>query len=128
VPGLVQGVTAENVAAYNGAAIQRFLEEFPEVDALQFRMHAESGLKPAEMAGFWHEVFTMIKAKRPEIRVDLRAKELPDGIIEDAVKMGLKARVTTKYWMEQMGLPFHPAHVNRQNMHDRRHGYADLLR
>src|SRR5260370_42444207 len=30
--------------------------------------------------------------------------------------------------MEQMGLPFHPTHVPVQNQHDRRHGYADLLR
>ena len=37
-------------------------------------------------------------------------------------------RITTKYWMEQMGLPFHPTHINRQNQFDRRHSYADLLR
>src|SRR5258705_2299678 len=30
--------------------------------------------------------------------------------------------------MERMGLPFHPTHVPVQNQHDRRHGYADLLR
>lgn len=126
-PGLVSGVTTENVAGYNKAAIRAFVEHFPELDGLQFRMHAESGLKPAEMAGFWHEVFTSLKAVRPDLPIDLRAKELPDSIIADALSTGLKARVTTKYWMEQMGLPFHPTHVNRQNMHDRRHGYADLL-
>lgn len=57
----------------------------------------------------------------------LRAKELPDAVIDDALKQGLKVRVETKYWMEQMGMPFHPTHVNRQNQRDRRHGYADLL-
>jgi len=30
--------------------------------------------------------------------------------------------------MEQMGLPFHPTHIHPGNQHDRRHGYADLLR
>jgi hypothetical protein len=30
--------------------------------------------------------------------------------------------------MEQMGMPFHPTHINRQNQLDRRHSYADLLR
>src|SRR5262249_26286491 len=34
----------------------------------------------------------------------------------------------TKYWMEQMGLPFHPVHVNPEDQKNRRHGYADLLR
>ena len=79
------------------------------------------------MAGFWHEVFSFIKRTKPGLRLDLRAKELPDSIIEDALDQGLKTRVATKYWMEQMGLPFHPTHVNVENQHDRRHGYADLL-
>jgi hypothetical protein len=42
--------------------------------------------------------------------------------------MGVKIRLNTKYWAEQVGLPFHPTHINKQNQHDRRHGYADLLR
>lgn len=126
--GLVWGVTAENLAAYNKAALQKFLEVFPEIDALQFRMHAESGLRRDEMKGFWHEVFDMIRRMRPGMRVDIRAKELPDEVIADGLKQGLNLRVATKYWMEQMGLPFHPTHINRQNQRDRRHGYADLLR
>ncbi len=127
-PGLVWGITAENLASYNKAAVRKLLQVFPEIDALQFRMHAESGLKPEEMPQFWHEIFSMIRQVRPNLRVDLRAKELPDSIIEDALNQGLRARVATKYWMEQMGLPFHPTHVNRQNQHDRRHGYADLMK
>jgi hypothetical protein len=126
--GLVRGVTAENLAPYNKAALRKFLEVFPEIDAVQFRMHPESGLKRDEMKGFWHEIFGMIKQMRPGIRVDLRAKELPDDVIEDGLNQGLKLRVTTKYWMEQMGLPFHPTHINPQNQRDRRHGYADMLR
>lgn len=128
VPGLVWGVTGENLPAYTKAALRRFLDVFPEVDAIQFRMHDESGLRPDEMAGFWHEVFGLIKQTHPNLRIDLRAKGLPDAVIEDALNQGLKARVNTKYWMEQMGLPFHPTHVNRQNQRDRRHGYADMLR
>ena len=49
-------------------------------------------------------------------------------MIDDALNLGLAANVSTKYWMEQMGLPFHPTHINVQNQKDRRHGYADLLR
>jgi hypothetical protein len=128
VPGFVFGVTADNLAGYTKAALRRFLSVFPEVDAIQFRMHDESGLKREEMAGFWHEVFSFIKAEKPNLRIDLRAKDLPDAVINDALDQGLRARVNTKYWMEQLGLPFHPTHVNRQNQRDRRHGYADLLR
>jgi hypothetical protein len=128
VPGFVFGVTAENLAGYTKAALRKFLEVFPEIDGIQFRMHDESGLKRAEMAGFWHEVFSFIKAERPSMRIDLRAKDLPDAVIDDAIDQGLKARVNTKYWMEQLGLAFHPTHVNTPNQHDRRAGYADLLR
>lgn len=128
VDGLVWGVTAENLAPYNKAALRKFLEVFPEIDALQLRMHNESGLRRSEMREFWHEVFAMIRQMRPDMRVDTRAKELPDAIIDDGLAQGLNLRVATKYWMEQMGLPFHPTHVNPQNQHDRRHGYADLLR
>jgi hypothetical protein len=127
-PGLVAGLTADNLAAYTKAALQRFLEVFPEVDGLEFRMHGESGLKRDEMAGFWHEVFTMLSRFKPGLRLTLRAKELPDEVIQDALKQGLNARIETKYWMEQMGMPFHPSHINRQNQRERRHGYADLLR
>ena len=128
VPGLVWGVTADNLAAYTRVALRQFLETFPEIDAIQFRMHDESGLKHEEMGPFWHDVFTSIQKSHPKLKLDLRAKELPDAVIEDALNLGLDAKISTKYWMEQMGLPFHPTHVNVQNQKDRRHGYADLLK
>ena len=128
VPGLVWGVTADNLAAYTKASLRRFLEVFPDLDAIQFRMHDESGLKREEMQPFWHDVFSAIKQDHPNLRLDLRAKDLPDAVINDAVNLGLNSEISTKYWMEQMGLPFHPTHINVQNQKDRRHGYADLLR
>lgn len=128
VPGLVWGVTSDNLAAYTKAALRKFLATFPELDSLQLRMHEESGLKRAEMEGFWHEVFSMIRQMRPDLPVEIRAKGLPDPVIDDIVAMKLPFRIGTKYWMEQMGLPYHPTHVHPENQHDRRHGYADLLR
>lgn len=128
VPGLVWGVTTENLEPYTKAALEKFLEVFPEIDGFQFRMHSESGLKPSEMASFWHGVFAMMKQLRPGLRIDLRVKDLPDAVINDALDQGLAARVSTKYWMEQMGLPFHPTHIPHEDQTNRRHGYADLLR
>ena len=127
-PHLVAGVTTENLISYNKAALEKFMEVFPDIDAIQFRIHWESGLTRDETPKFWHDMFSHIKETRPDIKLDLRAKGLPDVVIEDAVKMGLNFRITTKYWMEQMGLPFHPTHINIQNQKDRRHGYADLLK
>lgn len=126
---LVQGVQAETLSEYTKAALTKFIELVPELDGLQLRMHNESGLKRGkEMAEFWREVFGMLKTASPDIKIDLRAKELPESIIKEAIDIGLNFTVATKYWMEQMGMPFHPTHINRENQHDRRHGYADMLR
>jgi hypothetical protein len=128
VPGLVFGVTTENLAPYTKAALRRFLEVFPDIDAIQFRMHDESGLSAEEIQPFWHDVFASIKENHPSLRLDLRAKGLPDAVIDDALALSLKAKISTKFWMEQMGLPFHPTHINTQDQSNRRHSYADLLR
>jgi hypothetical protein len=128
VPGLVWGVTGENLVAYTKAALAEFVRQVPALDAIQFRMHDESGLKPSEQEGFWRDVFQMMHEKAPNLRLDLRAKGLPDSVIQSAAEAGVPFRITTKYWMEQMGLPFHPTHINKQNQFDRRHSYADMLR
>lgn len=127
-PNLVWGVTADNLVPYTKAALAKLLRFVPAVDGLQFRMHDESGLKNSEQAAFWADVFKTMKQQHPALRLDLRAKGLPDGVIDNAVQLGVNFRIDTKVWMEQMGLPFHPAHINRENQQDRRHSYADLLR
>ncbi len=124
----VYGLNSGNLSVYTLKAFEKFLQVFPEIDRIQFRMHPESGLTREEMPAFWHKVFGLIAENHPGMSVDTRAKQLPDEIINDGIDQGLNIRVATKYWMEQMGLPFHPTHVNRQNMKDRRHGYADLLK
>ena len=128
VPGLVWGVTAENLVPYTKAALAQFVKRMPGLDAIQFRMHDESGLKNSEQEAFWRDVFQMMKQAAPNLRLDLRAKGLPDSVIQTAIDTGVPFRITTKYWMEQMGLPFHPTHINKENQSDRRHGYADMLR
>jgi len=126
--GIVWGLTADNLTAYTRVALTKFLKLVPDIDAIQFRMHGESGLKRTEMGGFWENVYQVMIEHGPNIRFDARAKNFPDSLIDKALEMGLNMRICTKYWMEQMGLPFHPTHVHPTNQHDRRHGYADLLR
>ncbi len=125
--GIVWGVTSDNLTAYTRVALTKFLKLVPDLDAIQFRMHGESGLKRTEMGGFWENVYRVMNEHGPNVRFDARAKNFPDSLIDKAVEMGVNMRICTKYWMEQMGLPFHPTHVHPGNQHDRRHGYADLL-
>jgi hypothetical protein len=128
VPNSVEGVTTENLNAYTLASLRELLARVPALDGLQFRMHEESGLKREEMNQFWRDVFTEIKTTSPEMLIEARAKGTPDSVIDTAVELGINLRIGTKHWMEQMGLPHHPTHVNPRNQRDRRHGYADLLR
>ncbi len=127
-PGIVWGLKADNLRAYSTAALAEFLRLVPDLDAIHFRMHGESGLKRGEMPAFWEDIYRVVKASRPGIRFDARAKNFPHDLIDKAVEMGINIRMCTKYWMEQMGLPFHPTHIHPRNQHDRRHGYADMLR
>ena len=124
--GLVWGVNANNLTAYTKASLTQFIKLIP-VDAIQFRMHGESGLQKNEEEAFWLDVFKMIKAVKPELRIDMRAKELPRSVIESAISTGIKFRIATKVWMEQMGLPYHPTRINPEKSYIR-HSYGDLLR
>ncbi|HEY4154588.1 MAG TPA: hypothetical protein VGM24_04155, partial [Puia sp.] len=126
VAGLVWGLSANNLTAYTKAALEKFIREIP-VDGIQFRLHGESGLRKEEEASFWDDVFRMIKTVKPDLLVDLRAKELPPTAIPSAESAGIKFRIDTKFWMEQMGLPYHPTRINPDPSY-LRHSYGDLLR
>jgi hypothetical protein len=128
IPNAVEGVTAENLNAYTMASLKQLLASVPAIDGIQFRVHEESGLKPDEIEGFWRNVFEYVEAQKPGLLMEARAKGTPDSVIDAALAVGVNLRVETKYWMEQMGLPFHPTHVNPPDQHNRRHGYADLLK
>jgi len=126
--GLVWGVNGDNLIAYTKAALARFVESFPNLDGIEFRMHNESGLRVGEQEAFWKDVFKSLKSIAPHINYIIRAKEMPESVIQAALDEGINFRIETKYWMEQMGMPWHAAHINRQNQMDRRQGYADMLR
>ncbi len=120
-------MTADNLMAYSTEALTKLLKLVPNLDAIQFRMHGESGLKKDEMDAFWENIYDVMKEHGEGIRFDARAKGFPDHLIDMALEKGINIRICTKYWMEQMGLPFHPTHIHPNNQKDRRHSYADLL-
>jgi hypothetical protein len=126
-PNLVWGVTAENLIPYTQAALTEFLRRFPGLDGIEFRMHNESGLKPSEQGPFWKAIFQTIMETNPKLPLDLRAKGLTPEEIQSAIDSGVNFRLSTKYWMEQMGLPFHPTHINPRDQDSARHSYANLL-
>jgi hypothetical protein len=126
-PGLVWGLNAQNLVPYTVAALDKFYSLFPEITETQFRMHNESGLLDSEIDAFWHDIFHFYSTRRPEIELELRAKGLDKSVIRDAQAQGVHVHIDTKIWMEQMGLPYHPTHINEEDQNNARHGYADLL-
>ncbi len=126
-PGLVWGLNATNLAPYTVAALKKFYETFPEITETQFRMHEESGLRVSEIPSFWHEVFGFYRTNKPDMLLELRVKNLPKSVIQDAQAQGLNIELDTKIWMEQMGLPYHSTHINREDQMNARQSYADLL-
>jgi hypothetical protein len=126
-PSLVWGVTAENLIPYTQAALTEFMRRFPGLDGIEFRMHNESGLKPGEQGPFWKAIFQTIMETNPKLPLVLRAKGLTPEEIQSAIDSGVNFRLSTKYWMEQMGLPFHPTHINPRDQDSARHSYANLL-
>jgi hypothetical protein len=125
--GLVWGLNATNLVPYTVAALKKFYDEFPEIRETQFRMHEESGLRIAEIEPFWHDVFGFFRTSKPDMKLEFRVKNLPKSVIKDAQAQGLKIQLDTKIWMEQMGLPYSPTHINRQDQSNARQSYADLL-
>jgi hypothetical protein len=128
VPATVAGLTEDNLVPYTRAAIGQFLREFHEADGVQLLMMNESGLKTGDMMDFWKSIYQALKDAAPNMQYEVRAKGVPDDLIEYGLNLGLKIRVNTKYWAEQVGLPFHPTHIQALNQFERRHGYADMLK
>jgi hypothetical protein len=106
----------------------KFLQTLPEIDNMMFLVHGESGLLAEEMKSFWSAVFPVLKQYGPQIQYELRAKGVPDDLIQIGLDLGLKMRFNTKYWEEHAGLPFHPTHIQLLSQFERRHSYSDMLK
>lgn len=128
IPGLVWGVNSDNLISYTKAALAKFVKVFPEIDGILFFINDETGLKKGELLGFATDFFKVIKESTPKISLYIHAKGLTDPMIKSAEDVGININISPKYWMEQMGMPYHPTHINRENQFDRRHGYSNLLR
>ena len=125
-PAQIVGVTGDNLIPYTKTALTKFVKLVPDIDAIQFRMHSESGITRQEQDSFWLNLFRELKKDAPNLSLDLRAKEIMPSVIQSALDVGIKFRITTKYWMEQMGMPWHPTQINPEKS-PIRHSYDGLL-
>ncbi len=104
----VDGLTAENVGPYSRAALRAVLAACPAIRSVQMRTNRESGIPDDQQVPFYRDyVFPAIhEAGRT---LDLRAWIVAGGMVDAARQVGVKTRVSTKYWAEDMGRPYQPA-------------------
>ena len=128
IPSLVYGLNKGNLAAYTKAAFAKFVKVIPGIDGILFKSNNESGLQQNELYDFGLNFFRTVKQSSPNMEIVIHSKGITDSLLTAAEEMGINFRIAPKYWMEQMGLPFHPSHINREDQMNRRHSYSNMLR
>ena len=133
----VEGI--EDLTAYCSAGIRELALQCPEMDMIQLRVNHEAGVGTQITAEeYWFKQLDGLaeaKKRGSRIKLDLRAKGLTDHMIRYAKELGLDLTVSTKYWCEQAGLPYHLTRMRTEELtrldnfnHSRRYSYADMLK
>ena len=130
VTGLPEGL---KLAEYCALGLRRILEACPSIDGLQLRMNAEAGVPEDQQTAFYKPMFqtmatfqTTHRNGRP-LRLDLRYKGLTDETINAALDEKLDVTVSTKFWSEHLGMPYHPTTVDSHWAKDR-YSFGTLLK
>jgi hypothetical protein len=141
----IDGLTAENHAAYCRDALAMLLKECPAISGLTFRIHGESGV-PEGSYDFWKTVFQAVSGCGRKVEIDMHSKGIDQSMIDVGLATGMPVKVSPKFWAEHMGMPYHQADIRPQEQpkagrNDQgffalssgsrsftRYGYADLLR
>lgn len=141
----IEGLNAENHASYCRDALTALLRACPQIHGVNLRIHGESGVAEGSYE-FWKAVFDGAKRSGRPIELDLHSKGIDQRLIDAALATGLPVKVSTKFWAEHMGMPYHQADIRaserpRPGRQDSglmalsagsrsftRYGYADLLR
>lgn len=126
---MVEGLDEDVRADCNALGLKRMLEACPAIDGLQLRMNYEAGIPEDQQALYWQKQFDAVASVGRPIRVDLRAKGLADETIALAKRALDHVVVSTKYWCEHLGMPYHMTAIQQFDVpHYRRYGPWDLLR
>lgn len=141
----IDGLTADNHAAYCRDALRTLLRACPAIDGVTLRVHYESGI-PEPAHEFWRVVMDGFRQAGRQVEIDLHAKGLDDEMIRLALDTGMPVVVSPKYHAEHFALAYHQAAIrplempgsNAPSHNERtittvsrrhtRYGYADFLK
>jgi hypothetical protein len=140
----IEGLTAENHAAYCRDALAMLLKACPQIEGLTLRVHGESGV-PEGSYPFWKTLFAAIANCGRKVQIDMHAKGVNQTMIDLATATGMPVTLGAKYSAEHMSLGYNQADIreleipnpnrmetgvfNVSNGERRftRYGYADFL-
>lgn len=106
----IDGLNAENHAAYCRDALRTLLIACPSIDGVTLRVHGESGV-PEGNYDFWRTVFRgAVECGRP-VELDLHPKGMDREMLAVALETGLPVRLSPKYTAEHLGLPYQQASI-----------------
>jgi hypothetical protein len=111
---------------YCAKGLQKLLQLCPHITGVQMRMNLESGIPHDKQEEYYQAQFTGIANCGRPVKLDLRYKSLSQRTIDLAKGKGLDVNVSTKYWCEHMGLPFHPTEQDPAYSPSR-YGYGTML-
>ncbi|MDQ3623749.1 MAG: hypothetical protein M3463_14875, partial [Verrucomicrobiota bacterium] len=113
-------------ANYCGQGLALVLQACPAITGVQLRMNEEAGVPAEEQTEFYRPLFRAVRECGRPVRIDLRYKGLQPATTQAAVEMGLDATVSTKFWGEHLGLPYHPTVADR-HYRESRYSYGAML-
>lgn len=118
---MIEGLDSSNHAAYCRDALKHLLQACTDIEGMTFRVHFEGGV-PEPTHDFWRVVVQGIEASGRQIEVDFHAKGVNDELIDIAESTGSPVVLSTKYWAEHMGLPYHQASIREREFYPKQSG------
>jgi len=115
------------LAEYCATGLRRILEACPSIRGVQLRMNEEAGVKPEEQTDFYRPMFQAMRQIDRPLRLDLRYKGLQQATIDAALAEKLDVTVSTKFWAEHFGRPYHPTVVDSHWAADR-YSFGTMLK
>ncbi|MGC1461611.1 MAG: hypothetical protein WA802_05380 [Terracidiphilus sp.] len=106
----IEGLTAENHAAYCRDALAIILKECPEIEGLTMRVHGESGI-PEGSYPFWKTLFEAISGCGRKIEIDMHAKGVDTTMIDLALATGMPVKLGVKYSAEHQSLGYQQSDI-----------------
>ncbi len=107
---MTEGLTRENIGPYSYAALKKVLQLCPAIVSVQMRTNNESGIPNDQQVDFYRNyVFRAIHDAGRPVMLDLRGWGMAAGMLKVASEAGITARLSSKYWAEDIGRPYQPA-------------------